>query len=177
MIRSFSLFFLTIVVINAAELDTLLCIKVIDGDSFHALHSDGSKVTIRLYGIDCPERGQPYGDSAKQFLSGQIAHKKILIKQMDKDRYARVVAKVYMLNTEYSKKKSDLNILVLQNGYAWWYTRYAPNEHSYQTAMRSAQRKKRGLWRYKHSIAPWKWRKMSKNTRNKEKTRFHKIKR
>ena len=35
-------------------------VKVSDGDTVQVLH-DGKAVTIRLVGIDCPEKAQPFG--------------------------------------------------------------------------------------------------------------------
>jgi micrococcal nuclease len=43
-------------------------IKVADGDTLTILN--GSKKTkIRLYGIDCPEKGQAFGKKAKKFTA------------------------------------------------------------------------------------------------------------
>ncbi|MDR2055049.1 MAG: hypothetical protein LBQ10_04175, partial [Desulfovibrio sp.] len=36
-------------------------VSVADGDSFTALDADNRQVEIRLYGISCPEKNQPYG--------------------------------------------------------------------------------------------------------------------
>ena len=41
---------------------------VADGDTFSVLPSTGGDlITIRLYGIDCPEKGQSWGARAKQY--------------------------------------------------------------------------------------------------------------
>lgn len=40
-------------------------IRVIDGDSFKVRRVDtGEEVHIRLFGIDCPEYDQPFGNAA-----------------------------------------------------------------------------------------------------------------
>ena len=36
-----------------------------DGDSLLVRQPDGRAVAVRLYGVDCPELGQPYGDAAR----------------------------------------------------------------------------------------------------------------
>lgn len=42
-----------------------------DGDTIVVLH-DGRGETIRLYGIDAPEKGQDFGNRAKQTLSDLV---------------------------------------------------------------------------------------------------------
>lgn len=44
------------------------CIGVSDGDTITVLHA-GKAVKIRLYGVDCPEKGQYFWKKAKQFTS------------------------------------------------------------------------------------------------------------
>ena len=46
--------------------DTL--VKIIDGDALGILHGENDTIRIRLYGIDCPERGQPFGNNATEIL-------------------------------------------------------------------------------------------------------------
>ena len=46
-------------------------VGVKDGDTIVALH-DGRGETIRLYGIDAPERGQDFGNRAKQAISDMV---------------------------------------------------------------------------------------------------------
>lgn len=45
--------------------DTVAILSVHDGDSFRVKHQDGRSVAVRLYGVDCPELGQPYGAEAR----------------------------------------------------------------------------------------------------------------
>lgn len=165
------LILLCLTVLLAQDLDTLFCTKVSDGDSFHGQNNNGQTIKYRLYGVDCPERDQPYGDSATFYVTKKILNKKITVEKIDVDRYGRVVCKVFF-PTEKKKQSHELNTLLLQKGYAWWYKQYAPKEQTYQTAQSSAQRKRVGLWRYKNSIAPWKWRRMSKSARGSEKDAF-----
>src|SRR5437867_12805289 len=61
-------------------------VRVIDGDTIEVVHN-GVPVRILVRGIDCPEKGQPYGDPAKQSPSertpGQLVTGKV--KEVDKD--------------------------------------------------------------------------------------------
>ena len=45
-----------------------MVVGISDGDTITVLH-DGKGEKIRLYGIDTPEKGQAFGNRAKQFLS------------------------------------------------------------------------------------------------------------
>ena len=46
--------------------------------------------------IDCPEKGQPYGHKAKQFTADMVAGKAVKIRQIDTDRYGRIVGFVFV---------------------------------------------------------------------------------
>jgi endonuclease YncB( thermonuclease family) len=52
-----------------ADVITGRVVRVIDGDTLEVLVNQ-EQVRIRLEGIDCPERNQPFGTKAKQALSG-----------------------------------------------------------------------------------------------------------
>jgi endonuclease YncB( thermonuclease family) len=57
---------------------------IVDGDTFYCIprgkitgvktHKDGS-ITVRLYGIDTPEKDQPYGIEARNFLKELVKEK------------------------------------------------------------------------------------------------------
>jgi endonuclease YncB( thermonuclease family) len=51
-------------------------IGIADGDTITVLR-DKEQVRIRLYGIDCPERGQAFGNKAKQFTA-KLVHGKVV---------------------------------------------------------------------------------------------------
>jgi micrococcal nuclease len=61
-------------------------VGITDGDTITVLHSKTLKdVKIRLYGIDCPERHQPYGKRAKKFTSDTVFGKVVEI-EGEKDK-------------------------------------------------------------------------------------------
>ena len=72
------------------EIDvTVLKIKRIsDGDTLVSTED----IRIRLWGIDTPERDQPYGDSATGALANMLENQKLYLKTIDVDRYGRKVA-------------------------------------------------------------------------------------
>ena len=67
-----------------AESFTGKLVKVLDGDTVEVLH-DGKAERIRLAQIDCPEKGQPYGQAAKKYVL-EVAAQKIVTVQVETDR-------------------------------------------------------------------------------------------
>ncbi len=55
---------------------TVKLIHILDGDTIDILTGDKTTIRIGLNGIDAPEKGQPFGDTAKEFLSDNIGGKK-----------------------------------------------------------------------------------------------------
>jgi micrococcal nuclease len=56
-------------------------IRVLDGDTIEVLHEKKPE-RIRLYGIDCPEKGQAFGQKAKQATSSLLFGKDVRIETM-----------------------------------------------------------------------------------------------
>ncbi len=84
---------------------------VSDGDTITVLQ-DNKQYKIRLYGIDCPEKKQAFGQRAKQFTSDQVFSQFVRVVSYDIDRYGRIVGMVY-------KGPYCLNEGLLNNGFAW----------------------------------------------------------
>ena len=53
--------------------------RVIDGDTVVLLVSGNVEERIRLSGIDCPERGQPFGTKAKEMLIDRVAGESVSV--------------------------------------------------------------------------------------------------
>ena len=130
-------------------------VRVADGDTFTLL-VDGQQQRVRLYGIDCPERGQPYSRVATEFTKDLLASGRVEVQPMDTDQYGRIVGMVYISDT------INLNERLLEAGLAWHYTAY---DNSPDWALLEAEAKKahRGLWAEKGAVAPWKWRKRKRH--------------
>ena len=126
-------------------------VSIADGDTFTLLTDEKKQVKIRLYGIDCPEKKQPFGTAAKQKLSALVFGKHVRIKQMDIDRYTRTVAIVY------NEANTSINEEMLKTGFAWHYVRYDDNIY-WRQLQESARRKKIGLWAEDDPVPPWQWR-------------------
>lgn len=124
-------------------------ISVTDGDTIKILTSERQQVKVRLYGIDAPEKKQPYGTAAKRYLADLIAGKTVQIEERGKDRYKRVLGIAYLGGR-------DVNEILVLNGYAWAFTKYSKIYESQEWQARS---KGLGLWRDKNPIRPEIWRK------------------
>jgi endonuclease YncB( thermonuclease family) len=70
-------------------------VGVSDGDTISVMW-EGRAVKVRLHGIDCPEKGQPYGTKAKQYTSEMAFGKEVTVQVKDTDRYGRIVSEVIL---------------------------------------------------------------------------------
>ncbi len=134
-------------------------ISVLDGDSIDILDPSQSKIRIRFYGIDAPETGQPFSRNAKQFVSSLAGGKVVEVIQRDKDRYERIIGDVYIDGRRLSEE-------LVKAGLAWHYIKYAPHDRELADAESRARQSQVGLWGDKRHVAPWEWRKLSKEERN-----------
>uniref|UniRef100_C6DZD4 Nuclease (SNase domain protein) n=1 Tax=Geobacter sp. (strain M21) TaxID=443144 RepID=C6DZD4_GEOSM len=144
--------------------------KVSDGDTMQVQDALGTRVKVRLYGIDAPETekvnrktgkvskpGQPYGEEAFQALKGKIGGQRVTVEVRDIDRYRRAVSLVRLGGRE-------INQEMVREGFAWAYRQYLdrPNASEYIRAEEEARREKRGLWRQGNPVPPWEFRKMQR---------------
>lgn len=122
-------------------------IKVDDGDTFTFLSNSKKTYRIRLEGIDAPEKGMPYAKKAKEFLAALLLDQAIELRVISIDRYGRYVCKIFC-------NGRDVNLLMVQAGYAWHYHRYNQDQVLSQ-AEAKARAQQAGLWQSKHPLAPW----------------------
>src|SRR5207245_7663620 len=93
-------------------------VGITDGDTIKVMHN-GRAEKIRLHGIDCPEKGQPFGTKAKEFTSAMVFGKTVTVRVTDTDRYGRTVADVILPDGRV------LNRELVAAGLALWYQRYS----------------------------------------------------
>jgi len=134
-------------------------VRIADGDTFTML-VEGQQHRIRLHGIDCPEKGQPYSRVATQFTKDLLASGKVKVQQLDTDRYGRVIGIVLINDT------INLNERLLEAGLAWHYKNY-DRSPEWARMEKAAQTAKHGLWVEKDAVAPWEWRKRKRIERSK----------
>ncbi len=142
---------------DQSDTDTFKVISITDGDTADIL-KDGKPLRLRFAGIDTPEKGQPFGNTAKQVLSDRIGGKFVRVVIREVDRYGRAIADVY-------DDQGHVNLWLVQQGLAWHYTAYS-DDIGLAAAERDAKASSRGLWSDKRHVAPWNWRKLSKVERD-----------
>lgn len=131
---------------------TYKVIGVKDGDTIVVLMEDVAQ-SVRLANIDAPEKKQPFGTKAKQFVSDLCFGKMVqMILEKQPDRYGRLIAEIILPDGK------NLNKELVKNGLAWHFKKYSKNE-TYAQLEIQARTKKVGLWVDPYPIAPWDWRK------------------
>ena len=137
----------------AAHAWTGKVVGISDGDTITVLLSQDSLVKIRLYGIDAPEKGQPYSQAAKEYLASLIAGKTVEIEPVTKDRYGRTVGIVF-------DNEKIINQEMVRAGFTWVYRKYCDKYFcSEWLRLEDKARSSRiGLWQELNPIPPWEWR-------------------
>jgi endonuclease YncB( thermonuclease family) len=126
-------------------------VGIVDGDTIMVL-VNRARVSVRLYGIDAPEKNQPFGTRARQFTSSLAFGKDVTLVARGKDRNRRLIADVILSDG------GNLGEELVQAGYAWWFRRYAPKDQRLERMESEARRKRTGLWADPRPVPPWEWR-------------------
>ena len=125
-----------------------------DGDTVTVLNGDREQIRVRLYGIDAPERGQPWGGRATDLLRDLAAMETVEVEELDRDRWGRVVAILHLPDGR------TANAEMIRTGLAWVYARYcrAPICADWRSLENDARAARLGLWADPAPVPPWEWR-------------------
>ena len=140
----------------AAEFSGLV-VGVNDGDTIKILDDTHHAHTVRLMGIDAPEKGQAWGQRSKQSLSDLVFQKTVSVQWSKRDKYGRIVGKVLTL------EGTDICLEQITKGMAWHYKKYAGEQPAddrgqYADAEEIARESGVGLWQDVAPMPPWVWR-------------------
>ena len=127
-------------------------VSVLDGDTIEVLLNMHPE-RVRLSGIDCPEKGQPFGTRAKQELSALVFGRDVILQTHGQDKYGRTLADVLLPDG------TNVNHELVNDGWCWWYRKYALGHAELEKLEAEAREAKRGLWSDPHPVPPWEWRK------------------
>jgi endonuclease YncB( thermonuclease family) len=130
---------------------------VVDGNMINVLIRAKQQIRVRIAFIDAPEKGQPFGQRAKQAMSELVLGKDVKLRPHTIDRYGRLVARVLV-------DGQDAGLELLKQGLCWVYEKYfgeaaAEIQTNYREAQDTAQAQRAGLWQDPDPVPPWEWRK------------------
>jgi micrococcal nuclease len=117
-------------------------VRVIDGDTVELSGHE----RLRLLGIDAPEYGEPYYDSAKAYLAQVVLGRQVRVGfgSRRRDGYGRLLGYIYM-------DTILINAAILRRGFAWMYL-FPDNMHDVgrlellYAAQRAALADTAGVW-------------------------------
>ncbi len=131
-------------------------VGIVDGDTIDLLTDSQEQLRIRIAGIDSPERRQPFGKRAKQYMAKLAAGNLAVATCPKKDRYGRYVCVVKV-------DSKDIGMEMIRNGLAWHYKKYAHEQspddrRDYEYVETEARKRNIGLWNSSSPMPPWEWR-------------------
>jgi endonuclease YncB( thermonuclease family) len=143
----------------------LKCTRVTDGDTITVV-TDGQNVTIRLVGIDAPEKsrgkhqpGQPFSQSSTKYLASLVLNKPVNIVSYGTDRYDRTLGVVYIDGI-------NVNLEMVKAGLSEVYRgKPAPgfDNGPYDKAENEARSAGIGMWSLGDKyVSPREWRRMNR---------------
>lgn len=132
-------------------------VGILDGDTVDILDSTKTVHRIRLADIDAPEKSQPYGKAAKQYLSELVFGKTVTVTIIGDGGWNRELGRVVINGVH-------VNQHLIESGNAWVYRKYS-NDAALIQLEDKAKNNRSGLWRLpeKDQIPPWEWRHRKKN--------------
>jgi len=150
--RAFALAFAVVAALAAAPSlaeFTGRVVSVADGDTLTV--RDGARdVHVRLWGIDAPERGQPWSKRSREALAARVLRRDVTVEGRGKDSYGRVLARVRIDGVDMAEAQ-------VRDGWAWVFRRYT-DDAALMALEAEARAARRGLWASPDPEAPWQWR-------------------
>jgi len=129
-------------------------VRVIDGDTLDLELGDGSRLRIRLAGIDAPERGQPWSKVATDQLARWVLDRQVRVTWIDEQPArgrspGRIIGEVYL-------DGRLVNQDLVEQGLAWAYDAFLRDPALCDSEQR-AREARLGLWRAPREqwLPPW----------------------
>lgn len=133
-------------------------VSVHDGDTITVERAQ-MLYRVRLYGIDCPELSQDFGEQARAFVADFVLNRDVVVYVKNIDLYGRQVAIVYVHG-------KSLNEELVARGFAWKYISFCKVKKicgKYGQLESFAKENKLGLWYSDNTVPPWQYRKSKKH--------------
>ena len=138
---SFILAFLILMPLSItwAEKFSTNVIAVEKGDVIKVLYK-GKTLDITLYGIDCPEISQPFGQKARQFTSRTVLNKSVIIEILKQQSDTQYIGNVILPDG------TILSQIIVRKGLAAWDLKNAPDDIKLQSLQLIAKDMGVGMW-------------------------------
>jgi endonuclease YncB( thermonuclease family) len=132
--------------------DTATFVSAPDGDTLKVKTAGHGETSIRVAGVDCPERGQAYWRVAKDHLVDFASKGELAVACYKTDQYGRHVCRV-------KRGNEDLGASLVQAGLAWHYKRFENEQTADERALyakleQAAREKRAGLWQEPTPMPP-----------------------
>lgn len=118
----------------------LVVARIVDGDTVQLETGE----TVRLVGINTPERNQPFYDEAKAFTSELLLDKPVRVETdvEPRDRYGRILGYLFLPDDTFA------NLEIVRNGYAqaWNIEPNSRYRETFAQAEAEARAAQRGMW-------------------------------
>lgn len=114
---------------------------------------NGDVRDFRLYGVDCPEPGQPFHEEALAYVTEKALDKTVTIEVLATDSLGLEVVRVILPGYV------NLNNTLLSKGLGWWDEPNAPEDGVLKRDSAKALIDEAGLWSEAAPLAPWDYRK------------------
>ena len=131
---------------------------VVDGDTLAVKDLQGDLVTVRLAGIDSPEKAwegrwgsQAFSASATRFATALAAGKEVTVRLAPDESHGRAVGEVFV-------DGRSLNRELVRAGLAWWNRKYEPYDYDLKRLEAAARAARTGLWSERDPVPPWRHR-------------------
>ena len=135
---------------------SVVVLRVIDGDSVKVRLPNGDEYSVRMYGIDAPEKAQRAGSESQDYLQQVVrSRREWRLRVVDTDRYQRLVGVLY---PEGGSVRDSANHAMVESGFAYWYREYGGEELGFDDSERYARRARAGVWESDGSVKPWEFR-------------------
>lgn len=129
---------LVLLAASTAHAMTGVVTHVTDGDTVWVREDGRKPVSVRLHGIDAPERCQDGGEEAAEALRGRVLRKQVHVETHAVDGYGRLVGTVTLGG-------EDIGEWLVTQGHAWS-PRYRNVPGPYADKERLARSRHRGLF-------------------------------
>lgn len=146
--------------IRISDGDTIVCSMSIERIQGGVTENIQSEERIRFCGIDAPEIAQPLGRESKQKLTDFLQGKEIIISPIERDRYGRLVAEVFVKISQQGEEELFINAEMVRSGMAYHYAQYSDScqgKDEITIAEAEAQARSIGVWNGNHE-KPWDYR-------------------